>query len=79
MQITDIQKQEIRMSINLPYVEGNGEKQHRILKSHKIRSTLFTESTLRKLLLATEDENNIVYEIDCSNCDAIYFSEFKRS
>ena len=36
MQITDIQEQEIRMSINLPYVEGNGEKQHRILKSHKI-------------------------------------------
>ena len=67
------------MSINLPYVVGTGEKQHLILKSHKIRSTLFTESTLRKLLLATEDESNVVYEIDCSNCDAIYFSEFKRS
>ena len=40
--------------------------------------------TLRKLLcnskdrVATED-NNIVYEIDCSNCQAVYFGESKRS
>ena len=26
---------------------------------------------------ATEDKNNIVYEIDCSNCEAIYFGESK--
>ena len=41
--------------------------------------------TLRKLLckpkdrVATEDKNNIVYEIDCSNCQAVYFGESKRS
>ena len=29
-QATDIQKEEIRMSINLPYVEGTSEKQRRI-------------------------------------------------
>ena len=40
----------------------------------KIRSTFYAESTLRKLLckpkdrVATEDKDNIVYEIDCSNC-----------
>ena len=40
--------------------------------------------TLRKLLckskdrVATED-NNIVYEIDCSNCQAVYFGESIRS
>ena len=40
---------------------------------------------MRKLLckpkdrLATEDKNNIVYEIDCSNFKAVYFSEPKRS
>ena len=28
--------------------------------------------------VATEDENNIVYEIDCSNCNAVYFVEFKH-
>ena len=40
---------------------------------------------MRKLLckpkdrVATEDKNNIVYEIDCSNCEAVYFRESKRS
>ena len=84
-QATDIQEEEIRMSINLPYVEGTSEKLRRILRSHKIRSTFYTEMTLRKLLckpkdrVATEDKNNIVYEIDCSNCEAVYFGESKRS
>ena len=41
--------------------------------------------TLRKLLckpkdrVATEDKNNTVYEIDCSNCQTVYFGESKRS
>ena len=84
-QARDIQEEEIRMSINLPYVEGTSEKLRRILRSHKIRSTFYTEMTLRKLLckpkdrVATEDKNNIVYEIDCSNCEAVYFGESKRS
>ena len=29
--------------------------------------------------VATEDKSNIVYEIDCSNCEAVYFGESKRS
>ena len=29
--------------------------------------------------VATEDRNNIVYENDCSNCEAVYFSESKQS
>ena len=75
-QATYIQEEEIRMSIKLPYFEGTSEKLRRILRSHKIRSTFYTENTLRKLLckpkdrVATEDKNNIVYEIDCSNCEA---------
>ena len=68
---TDIQEEE--MSINLC-----------VLTSHKIRSTFYTEKALRKLLckskdrVAIEDKNNIVYEIDCSNCEEIYFGESKR-
>ena len=56
-----------------------------MLRSHKIRSTFYTENTLRKLLckpkdrVATKDKNNIVYQIDCSNCNAVYFGESKRS
>ena len=73
------------MSINLPYVEGASEKLRRILRPYKIRSTFYTENTLRKLLckpkdrVATEDKNNIVYEIDCGNCEAVYFGESKQS
>ena len=84
MHATDIHE-EIRMSRNLLYVEGTSEKLWCILRSHKIRSTFYTEMTLCKLLckpkdrVATEDKNNIVYEIDCSNCQAVYFGESKRS
>ena len=54
-QATDIQEEEIRMSINLPYVEGTSEKLRRILRSHKIRSTFYTEKTLHKLLCKPKD------------------------
>ena len=75
------------MSIYLPYVEGTSVKLRRILRSHKIRSAFYTEMTLRKLLCKPkdrycsypEDKNNIVYEIDCSNCQAVYFGESKPS
>ena len=68
-QATDIQEEEIRISINLRYLECTSEKLQRILRSHKIRWTFYTEMTLCKLLckpkdrVATEDKNNIVYEI----------------
>ena len=45
----------------------------------------FDAYTLQKLLcklkdrVATEDQNNIVYEIDFSNCEAVYFGKSKRS
>ena len=85
MQATNIQEEEIRMSINLPNIEDTSEHLRLILRSHKIRSSFYTEKTLRKLLckpkdrVAAEDKNNIVYEIDCSNCEAVYFSESKWS
>ena len=51
---------------------------HEILRSHEIRSTFYTENTLRKLLCKPM-KNNIAYEIDCSNCEAAFFGESKRS
>ena len=84
-QVTDIQEQEMKMNINLPYVEGTTEKLWLILRPHKIRSIFYTESTLRKLLykptdlLAREDKKNDVCERHCSNCEAVYFGESKRS
>ena len=29
--------------------------------------------------MATVDKDNIVYEIECSNCQAVYFGKSKRS
>ena len=43
------------MSINFPYVEGTSEKLRRILRSHKVRSTFYTENTLGKLLCKPRD------------------------
>ena len=69
-QVTNIQEKEITISTYLPYFEGTSEKLRRILRFHKIRSTFYTENTLRKLFcitknrVAAEDRNNIVYEID---------------
>ena len=71
-QATDIQEEEIRTNINLPYFQGANEKMRRTLKPHKIRSTFYTKTTLHNLLckakypVATEDQNNIVCEIDGS-------------
>ena len=81
----NIQEEEIRISLNLSCIEGISVKLRRILRSHKIRSIFCTEMTLRKLLckpkdrVATEDKSNIVYEIDCSNCQAVFFDESKPS
>ena len=61
-QATYIQEEEIRTSINLPYVKETSEKLRRILRSYKIRSTFYTEKTLRKPIckpkdpVATEDK-----------------------
>ena len=73
------------MSINLSHVEGTSEKLRCILRSHKIRFALYTENYLRKLFcklkdrVATEDKNNITYEINSNDCETAYFGESKRS
>ena len=70
-------------SINLLNVAGSTEKLRAIPRSYKIRSA-FSVNTLRKLLcepkyrVATKGKNNIIFETDCSNCEAVYFDEFKR-
>ena len=84
-QVTDIQGEEIKMNISLPRVEGTNEKLRRILRSHKIRSTFYNESSFCERLcklkdrVATEDKNNDNCEIDCINCEAAYLGKSKRS
>ena len=69
------------MSVNLRYIEGTIEKLRRMLRSQKIRSTFYTESTLRKPLRKSKDRvaTNIVYENNCSKCETVSFCESKRS
>ena len=61
------------------------ENPRRILRSYKTRSTFSTENTLCKLLyksedrIATDNKEIIIYKTDCSNCEAVYFGESKRS
>ena len=71
-----MQEEEIKMTINLPYIEGISKELRRILRSHKIRSTFYTESTLRKMICKPKgrnnknNKNNSVYKTDCSNCES---------
>ena len=71
------------MSIILPHVESISEK-YGICSDLIKQDQLSTLKRLRKLLpkrkdrVATEDKNKIVYEIDCSNCDTVYFGEARR-
>ena len=44
------------MSINLTCVQGASAKLQLILRFHKIRSTFYTESTLRKVLCKSVDQ-----------------------
>ena len=46
----EIQEEEMGIGTSLPYVEGTSEELRRILRSHKLRSPLYTENTLCKLL-----------------------------
>ena len=45
MQATDIQEDEVKMSIDLPCVEGGSEKLRCIQRSHKIRFNSYVGNT----------------------------------
>ena len=86
-QATDVQEEEIRISRNLLYIDGTSEKLWRILRSHKIRSTFYMESTLYKLLCKSKGRRKTEYnkiatkekKQDRLNCKPVYFGESKRS
>ena len=67
------------------YIKDTNEKLSRMFKTHKIRSTFYTENTQSKLLckskdgVDSEDESNIAYEIDCNNYEAVHLSNSKSS
>ena len=71
--------------INLPYIQSLSEQYQRTLSQHNIKSTFYTATTLRKILpspkdpISTEKKHNIIYKLDCKDCDAVYIGESKRA
>ena len=63
-QATYIQKHEIKMSINLLCVEGTREKLRRILKSHTIILTFYTEDSLCKKLFKPKNRVTTEHSIE---------------
>ena len=67
--------------INLPYIQGISEQLQQTLSQHNIKSTFYTTTTLHKILpspkdpIPTEKEHNIIYKLDCKDCDAVYIGE----
>ena len=79
-QATDTQEEEIKiMSINLPLIENATENLRPILRSHKTRSIFFTANTgVNHFVNQIVAINNILCQIDCNKCRAVYFGESKR-
>ena len=76
-QATDIQGEEIRMSINLSYLEGTKEKLQPIFRFYKTRSAFYTEYILlqkiktisfTKLTVVTAKQSTLVNLNGHSNC-----------
>ena len=56
-QATNIQEEEIGISVNLPCVEGISRKPRHILRSHKVRSTFYIKLLYKpKDQVGTEDK-----------------------
>ena len=75
---TENQEQIAPVRINLPYVKGTSEQLKRIFNDHNINCTFYTTTTLHTLLshakdpVPSEQRNNIVYQNDCKDCEAVY-------
>ena len=71
--------------INLLYIQGISEQLQRTLSQHNITSTFYTTTTLCKILPSPKDpvptakKHNIIYKLDCKDCDAAYIGESKRA
>ena len=80
----NITTEEVKANINIPYVPGVSDTLKRIFRKHNIKCTFNSKETLRKILSHPKDKlqpdhlSNVVYEIPCSNCDAVYIGETKR-
>ena len=84
---TEVTEEESKPSnkINLPYIQGASEQLGRIFNKCSIKATFYTPTTLRSLLskpkdpIPKEDRNNVICQLDCKDCEAVYVGETKRT
>ena len=70
--------------INLPYVQGVSEQLRRTFNKYSIKTTFYTPTTLTSLLSKPKDhipkeDRNVIYQLDCKDCEAVYVGETKRT
>ncbi|XP_072041346.1 uncharacterized protein [Amphiura filiformis] len=71
-------------TITLPYLEGTSEQLRRAFKTAGVPTAFKPYRTLRQTLVSPKDkvdklkQSGTVYEISCSDCDAMYIGETGR-
>ena len=86
-QIAEVTKEESKPNkkINLPYIQGASEQLRRTFNKYNIKTTFYTSTTLGSLLskqedpIPKEDRNNVIYQLNCKDCEAVYVGETKRT
>ena len=67
------------------YIQGVSEQLKQALNKHNIKTTFYTQTTLRSLLskpkdpIPKEDRTIAVYQLNCKDCEAVYVGETKRT
>ena len=73
-----------RRYVSVLYIKGTSERASRILKKFNIKSGSKSSNTLKNQLgnakqkRNTKDKSNVVYEIDCENCEKKNIGETKK-
>ena len=71
--------------ISAPYINGVSEKINRQLKNHNLILSSKPTTTLKSKLCNLKDkvkqidQNNVIYRLDCNDCDEIYIGESNRN
>ena len=79
------EKNDPRSCITIPYIQGVSEAVTRILSNIDVQVHIKPFRTLRKILfhpkdhIPDDDKSNIVYKINCCDCDASYVGETGRA
>ena len=71
--------------INFPHIKGASEQLRRTFDKYNIKATFHTPTTFRSLLstskdpIPNEDRKNVIHQLDCKDCEAVYVGETKMN